>query len=73
MITTRPGYRDEMDIIMDSTEGEGMRLKIGENLNFVESKASPHGTGTKGMDPHWTIQPKMRDTNRWNMAKIRGI
>jgi len=41
MITTRPDSGEEDDIIMDSTDGEGIPLQIEENPNFVEDKNSP--------------------------------
>ncbi len=41
MITTIPDSGEEDDIIMDSTDGEGVPLQIGENPNFVEGEASP--------------------------------
>jgi hypothetical protein len=41
VITIRPDSGDEEDIIMDSTDGEGVPLQIGGNPNFVESEVSP--------------------------------
>jgi hypothetical protein len=55
---------------MDSTDGEGVPLQIGENPNFEEGEASPPWTGTSEKDPHRTIPRKTRDMNRHNMTKI---
>ncbi len=51
MITTRPESGEEDDIIMDSTDGEGVPLQIGENTNFVEVEASPPLVWTNGDGP----------------------
>ncbi len=40
-ITTRPDSGDEDDIIINSTDGEGIPLQIGKNPNFVEGKTFP--------------------------------
>ncbi len=40
MVTTRPDSEDEDDIIMDSTDGEGIPLQIGGNPYFGEGETS---------------------------------
>jgi hypothetical protein len=53
MITTRPDSGDEENIIMNSTDGEGVSLQIGGNPNFVESPAALlyRSGGTAAADP----------------------
>jgi hypothetical protein len=41
MITTRPDSGDEDDIIMDSTDGEGIPLQIGEIQIWWKTELSP--------------------------------
>ena len=71
MITTRPDYGDEEDIIMDSTDGEGRPLQIGENPNFGTDEIPPpyrRRNMTMEMDHPLTIPHKMKHTNNNNMT-----
>ncbi len=70
MITTIPDSGEKDDIIMDSTDGEGVLLQIGENPNFEEGEASPPGLEQRRWTPNRTIQRKTRGMNRRNMTKI---
>ncbi len=57
MITTIPDSGDEEDIIMDSTDGEGVPLQIGVNPNFVEGETSPLDRNNgDGPPPDYTTQ-----------------
>ncbi len=69
MITTRLDSGEKDDIIMYSTDGEGVPLQIGENPNFEKGEASPL-IGATEMDPHRTRNHKTRDMKRQYMTKI---
>lgn len=58
MITTMPDSGEEDDIIMDSTDGEGIPLQIGENPNYVEDETSPplDWNNGDGPPPDYTTQ-----------------
>ncbi len=57
MITTIPDSGEEDDIMMDSTDGEGVPLQNGENPSFVEGEVPPlDWSNGDGPPPDYTTQ-----------------
>ena len=69
MIKTRTTPGKKMISSWTAQMGREYRSKFERIQIWSKTELRPPWTGTMGMDPHLTIQPKMRDMNMQNMMR----